>query len=239
MKRIVRFWHKNAWKDKHNHYVFVLACDKNGNTLRNTFPSIPEFWETVNDTTFYYSDIFCNKAAIDMGLDTKISKFKKVVDEDSLRTVFKNDSKFERGRAPKKGKYYFQNMFDFLYHEEIFFNGIVWCFGNLEFLQDLKGVIDEIRICRCNVDFAELYPSEMLDIWPVDKWLNKHGFVRSDNHRPQQSEKWLSTIKSSKPISEDIVWDNGFVVKKQAQPKSKILKDIPDLYDYMFEIWKR
>lgn len=245
MRRINRFWFKRTNQLKHNSYVFVLCCDKNGMVLRNSIPDVPEFWETVNDATFYYSDVIMTKHSIDMGIGNVISKFKKVIDADKLFKSFPKNN-FERGRDTKINQYLFQNLEDTLYREELFFNGMVWMFGNVEFLHDVKSVIDEIRVCHCNVDFTELYPDQELDVFNLNSWLEKYQFAVSDTiitetvrKNRELAAKLISKQKKSinKSEQKSEVWDNGMrVIKQEEKPKNVKL---PDIYDYTFKFYKR
>lgn len=213
--------------------------------LRNSIPDVPEFWETVNDATFYYSDVIMTKHSIDMGIGNVISKFKKVIDADKLFKTFPKNN-FERGRDTKINQYLFQNLEDTLYREEVFFNGMIWMFGNIEFLHDVKSVIDEIRVCHCNVDFTELYPDQELDVFNLNNWLEKYQFAAVDTITTETVQKNRELVaklasKEKKPINKSgqksEIWDNGMrVIKKEEKPKE--IK-VPLIYDYTFKFYKR
>ena len=213
--------------------------------LRNSIPDVPEFWEMVNDATFYYSDVIMTKHSIDMGLGNVINKFKKVIDADKLFKSFPKNN-FERGRDTKINQYLFQNLEDALYREELFFNGLVWMFGNIEFLHDVKSIIDEIRVCHCNVDFTQLYPFQELDVFNLNNWLEKYHFAAADTIVTETvkknrelaaklTSKQKKTINNSEQKSE--VWDNGMrLIKQEEAPKNVKL---PVIYDYTFKFYKR
>ena len=245
MRRINRFWFKNTNQLKHNSYVFVLCCDKNGMVLRNSIPDVPEFWENVNDATFYYSDVIMTKHSIDMGLGNVIHKFKKVIDADKLFKSFPKNN-FERCRDTKINHYLFQNLEDTLYREELFFNGMGWMFGNIEFLQDVKSIIDEIRVCHCNVDFTELYPDQELDVFNLNNWLEKYQFVVSDTITTETVKNNRELVRKlvqkqknlmNKSGQKTEIWDNGMrIIKQEEKPKNI---NLPDIYDYTFKFYKR
>ena len=185
------------------------------------------------------------KHSIDMGIGNVISKFKKVIDADKLFKTFPKNN-FERGRDTKINQYLFQNLEDTLYREEVFFNGMIWMFGNIEFLHDVKSVIDEIRVCHCNVDFTELYPDQELDVFNLNNWLEKYQFAAVDTITTETVQKNRELVaklasKEKKPINKSgqksEIWDNGMrVIKKEEKPKE--IK-VPLIYDYTFKFYKR
>lgn len=234
MERTHTFWYKKASVKKHNKYIYVICCDKDGFVLRNSFPEVPEFWEQISDATFYYSEVITDAQGMRMGLGELIKKFKKVIDPESLFVKVKNTN-FPRFKATKN-LYYYQALGDALYREEIFFDGLIWWFGNMEFLHDLKSVIDEVRICRCDVSFKELYPDEVLDLFNLDEWLAKHHFDLIQEHETNKSKenRKLIALKASKvkrKVKEEIL-DNGMRIIHQ-EPKVKNLK-LPDIPTYKF-----
>ena len=213
--------------------------------LRNSIPDVPEFWENVNDATFYYSDVIMTKHSIDMGLGNVIHKFKKVIDADKLFKSFPKNN-FERCRDTKINHYLFQNLEDTLYREELFFNGMVWMFGNIEFLHDVKSIIDEIRVCHCNVDFTELYPDQELDVFNLNNWLEKYQFVVSDTITTETVKNNRELVSKLAPKQKNLmnksgqkteIWDNGMrIIKQEEKPKNI---NLPDIYDYTFKFYKR
>ena len=234
MERTHTFWYKKASVKKHNKYIYAICCDKDGFVLRNKFPEVPEFWEQISDATLYYSEVLTNAQGMRMGLGELIKKFKKVIDPESLFVKVKNTN-FPRFKAAKN-LYYYQALGDALYREEIFFDGLIWWFGNMEFLHDLKSVVDEVRVCRCDVSFKELYPDEVLDLFNLDEWLAKHNFDLTQEHETDKSKenRKLITLKASKTkvkVKEEIL-GNGMRIIHQ-EPKVKNLK-LPDIPTYKF-----
>ena len=119
-------------------------------------------------------------------------------------------------------------------------------FGNIEFLHDVKSVIDEIRVCHCNADFAELYLDQELDVFNINNWLEKCQFAVSDTITTEtvRKNRELATklvAKNKKVVNKtpqnEEVWDNGMrVIKQEEKPKNVKL---PDIYDYTFKFYKR
>lgn len=238
MERTYTFWYKKASVKKHNKYIFVICCDKDGYVLRNMLPPVPEFWEQISDATFYYSEVITNAQGMRMGLGDKIKKFKKVIDQEQFMKSCGN-SKLVRWKV-SKNLYLYQTLDDALYREEIFFEGIIWWFGNIEFLHDLKSVIDEVRVCQCDVSFKELFPDEILDIFNLIDWLPKHHFDLYQTHETQlsQNNRKLVEMKRKKvkaKVKEEIL-DNGMrIIKKE--PNAKDIK-LPDIPVYQFKFYK-
>lgn len=246
-KKLRKMWFKNTFERKHNRYIFVTICDKNGNCLRNIMPNIPEFNEIIADQIWQHSDVVSHENWLQSGI-TKITtkKFIKMVAPNMLQSVFgeANESgrlakKVERSRVPGKNLYMFQNIEDLLYREETFFKGgVVWVFGNLDFLSDLRTVIDEIRICSCNVDFSQMF-DEQIDFISIYDLLKKFNFNKVTEMVTKEVKKNLELIANNRrpkaELIETRVLDNG--MKYIDTSKTKISNIPTGLYDYKIEYW--
>lgn len=241
VKRTTRFWFKNTFERKHNRYVFVTLCDKDGIMLQNKLPEVPEFFEIIGDQIWQYSDCISHENWLDSGLfKITTKKFLKIIAPNMLQKLF-GKTNVERARVPGKNLYMFQNMHDLLYREETFFNeGVVWVFGNPDMLEDFKSVIDEIRVCKCNCSFEEMYEGEQFGAKYLGQILNELDFGLKHSVVTDAVKRNLDLLKRNKQPKQQPkveILDNGMKIIKESEVEKPKKLDLTGIYDYEIQTY--
>lgn len=235
-------FYKNTFVKKHNTYTWCGIVDKNGRMLKTHFPElIEEFADHISECIQAASDMLMDEEMYQMKINKHFRKFFKLVSpkryEEYLYPIHR-----ERGRYMNESVYLFGNWYDAFYNVEFYFKGVLWLFTTLQHLKDYLPYIDRVRILRVNHDFVELFGKEAVEPLTLDEIISEN-FGKFDEIKSKQSEQLckIANAKASKKVQVvHEVWDNGMKILKTDEEEKKLKsKELPELYDYHFEIWKK
>lgn len=235
-------FYKNTCVKKANTYTWCGIVDKNGRMLKNFLPEvISEFSIHISECTQAASDMIMDDTMYKFGVHKYFHKFFKLVSP-SIYMDYLYPIHRERGRYKNEQLYLFGTWYDAFYNVETFFKGVLWMFTTLQHLKDYMPYIDRVRILRVNHDFAEIFGEEELEPLSLDDIINDH-FSKLDELKSNESEqlKKIVEAKSRKRIEKtEEVWANGMKFIKTDEDEKKLrAKELPDLFDYHFEIFRK
>lgn len=235
-------FYKNTFVKKHNTYTWCGIVDKNGRMLKTHFPElIEEFADHIAECIQAASDMLMDEEMYQLKINTHFRKFFKLVSpkryEEYLYPIHR-----ERGRYMNESVYLFGNWYDAFYNVEFYFKGVLWLFTTLQHLKDYLPYIDRVRILRVNHDFVELFGEDAIESLTLDEIISEN-FGKFDEIVSKQSQQLckIANAKSAKKIQViHEVWDNGMKILKTDEEEKKLKsKELPELYNYHFEIWKK
>lgn len=240
-KKIKTIFYKNTWVEKKNLYTWCGIVDKNGRMLKShLLPETFEFLQHITEVTQAVSEVLIDAAMYDFGIHKKMNRFFKLVHPTLHASYFKK-TKRDRGRYKGENIYLFQNYYDAFYNTETFFKGVLWIMTSLENFQNIYPYIDKVRVLRINHDFVEMFGENSCEAWNFNDIIDD-VFVMNETLRSKISDdlKQLSKLKKTKIETTKEIADNGMVfIKSNEAEKQKQKKDIPDIFDYCFECYRR
>lgn len=235
-------FYKNTCVKKTNTYTWCGIVDKNGRMLKNFLPDvISEFSLHIKECTQVASDMIMDDTFYKFGIHKYFHKFFKLVSP-KLYMEYLYPVQCERGRYRNEQMYLFGSWYDAFYNVETFFKGVLWMFTTLQHLKDYLPFIDRVRILRVNHDFVELFGEEELEPLSLDDII-KDRFNMIDELKSNESEQLMKIVEAKakkKFIRHEETWDNGMkIIKTDEEEKKLRSKDLPDMYDYHFEIYRK
>jgi len=234
--RIKRFFYKNRPTRKKNKYYFCLVLDADGKMLANALPDVPEFYERISDMSVYASDFLADTRMYENGIHKKLDRFFKVVHPEKFAREFRNTNK-ESARMPGEKTYLYQDINSALFQSEEFFDGVMWAFGDLSMLSDMRYIIDKIFICRLKHRYEDILPEEELFELSFDEEeFKSYGFIETASYASPASTKFKQLMQTVKESKQEVEYFSEHI--KLVTPRSEVkkrAKNVPLIYDYMFQ----
>lgn len=235
-------FYKNTCVKKTNTYTWCGIVDKNGRMLKNFLPDvISEFSLHISECTQAASDMLMDDTFYKLGIYKYFHKFFKLVSPEMYMDYLYPIHR-ERGRYKNEQIYLFGSWYDAFYNVETFFKGVLWIFTTLQHLKDYLPYVDCVRVLRVNHDFVELFGEDELEPLSLDDII-KDKFNKLDEVKSNESEQLKKVVdaKLKKRTSRtEELWDNGMIFIKTDEEEKKLrTKDVPEMYDYHFEIFRK